>query len=75
MPVCRRFSRAYVRHLLNVGEILGVRLLTVHNLHRYMAFMREIREAIRVGDLDGYRKRVKERLSHDAHGGAAEYGD
>ncbi|MBL7077187.1 MAG: tRNA guanosine(34) transglycosylase Tgt [Kiritimatiellae bacterium] len=71
--VCRRFSRAYVRHLLNVGEILGVRLLTVHNLYRYMAFMREIREAIGADGLDGYRKRVNERLSHEAHGGAAEY--
>lgn len=73
--VCQRFSRAYVRHLLNVGEILGVRLLTVHNLHRYMAFMREIREAIHAGDLDGYRKKVKERLSHAAHGGVVEHED
>ncbi len=46
---CSRFSRAYVRHLLNVGEILGVRLLTIHNLHRYMALMREIREALQSG--------------------------
>ncbi len=43
---CRHFSRAYVRHLLNVGEILGVRLLTIHNMHRYLEFMREMREAI-----------------------------
>ncbi len=43
---CTHFSRAYVRHLLNVGEILGVRLLTIHNMHRYLAFMREMREAI-----------------------------
>ena len=43
---CRTFSRAYVRHLLNVGEILGVRLLTIHNMHRYLGFMREMREAI-----------------------------
>jgi len=46
---CQNFSRAYVRHLLNVGEILGVRLLTIHNLHRYQTFMREIRDAIRDG--------------------------
>lgn len=45
-PACRRFSRSYVRHLLNVGEILGVRLLTIHNMHRYLSFMRELREAI-----------------------------
>jgi queuine tRNA-ribosyltransferase len=43
---CRTFSRAYIRHLLNVNEILGVRLLTIHNVHRYMAFMREMRAAI-----------------------------
>jgi len=43
---CQNFSRAYVRHLLNVGEILGVRLLTIHNMHRYLSFMRELREAI-----------------------------
>ncbi len=45
-PCCSNFSRAYIRHLLNVGEILGVRLLTLHNLHVYHKFMREMREAI-----------------------------
>jgi len=43
---CQNFSRAYVRHLLNVGEILGVRLLTIHNIHCYLSFMRDMREAI-----------------------------
>jgi queuine tRNA-ribosyltransferase len=43
---CRTFSRAYIRHLLNVREILGVRLLTIHNMHRYLEFMREMRESI-----------------------------
>lgn len=43
---CRNFTRAYVRHLINVREILGVRLLTIHNMHRYLEFMREMREAI-----------------------------
>ena len=46
---CSRFPRAYIRHLLNVNEILGVRLLTLHNLHRYMKFMGEIREALEQG--------------------------
>ena len=46
---CRHFSRAYIRHLLNVNEILGVRLLTLHNLHRYMRFMQEIRDALEQG--------------------------
>lgn len=53
---CRNFSRAYVRHLLNVGEILGVRLVTVHNLHRYMRFMADLRDALRQGQFDEYRR-------------------
>ncbi len=48
--VCGNFSRAYIRHLLNVNEILGVHLLTLHNVHRYMEFMKEIREAISGGN-------------------------
>ena len=43
---CRTFSRAYIRHLLNVGEILGIRLLTIHNLHYYINLMSSIRTAI-----------------------------
>jgi queuine tRNA-ribosyltransferase len=46
---CRSFPRAYVRHLWNVNEMLGARLLTIHNLHRYMEFVREIRAAIEDG--------------------------
>jgi queuine tRNA-ribosyltransferase len=46
---CRAFSRAYIRHLLNINEVLGIRLLTLHNLHRYLEFMREIRAAVREG--------------------------
>jgi len=45
--VCQHFTRSYVRHLLHAGEILGLRLLTVHNIHRYICFMREMRAAIR----------------------------
>lgn len=51
---CRHVSRAYVRHLLNVGEILGVRLVTMHNLHRYMHFMAEIRDALRQNRFEAY---------------------
>ena len=46
---CRHFSRAYIRHLMNVGEILGVRLLTIHNLHYYLNLARTIREALENG--------------------------
>ncbi|MGE4301234.1 MAG: tRNA guanosine(34) transglycosylase Tgt [Victivallaceae bacterium] len=43
---CRNFTRAYIRHLFNVGEILGVRLLTIHNVHYFLNLARRIREAI-----------------------------
>lgn len=51
---CRNFSRAYVRHLLNVGEILGVRLLTIHNIHCYMTFMEDMRASIADGSFDSW---------------------
>jgi queuine tRNA-ribosyltransferase len=59
--VCRNFSRAYVRHLLNVNEILGVQLLTIHNLSRYMEFMAEMRAAIEAGTFGAFREKVMER--------------
>jgi queuine tRNA-ribosyltransferase len=43
---CRNFSRAYLHHLHRVGEILGARLNTIHNLHYYLQLMREVRESI-----------------------------
>ncbi len=55
---CRTFSRAYVRHLLHAGEILGVRLLTIHNLHRYMVFMKEIQTALDNGVFQQFRQTV-----------------
>ena len=45
-PVCREYSRAYLRHLFVSGEILSMRLNTLHNLHQYAALMRSAREAI-----------------------------
>src|SRR5580765_5544562 len=53
---CRHFSRAYLRHLLNVGEILGLRMLSVHNTHMYLRTMEEIRGAIRDGTFADYRR-------------------
>jgi len=52
---CRHFTRAYIRHLLNVNEILGVRLLTVHNLYRYLELLKEIRGAIAAGRFEEIR--------------------
>ncbi len=59
---CRNFSRAYIRHLINVREILGVRLLTIHNMHRYLEFMREMREAILNDCFGEWRKKQSEIL-------------
>ncbi len=49
---CREFTRAYIRHLLNVNEILGVRLLTIHNIHYFISLMERIRAAIADGTLE-----------------------
>ncbi|HIE12275.1 MAG TPA: tRNA guanosine(34) transglycosylase Tgt [Desulfotomaculum sp.] len=46
---CRNFTRAYIHHLVRAGEILGVRLLTTHNLHFLLEAMRRIREALESG--------------------------
>jgi queuine tRNA-ribosyltransferase len=48
-PVCRAYSRAYLRHLFVSGEILSMRLNTLHNLHQYAVLMRSAREAIVAG--------------------------
>lgn len=48
---CKNFSRAYIRHLLNAKEILGVRLTSIHNLHFLLALMKQIREAILIDRL------------------------
>jgi queuine tRNA-ribosyltransferase len=53
---CRHFSRAYVRHLLNVNEIMGVRLLTLHNLHRYLELMRAIRQSLRENRFSSFKE-------------------
>ena len=45
-PACTRHTRGYVRHLLNASEMLGYRLLTLHNIHCYLRFMRLMRQAI-----------------------------
>jgi queuine tRNA-ribosyltransferase len=46
---CRRFTRAYLRHLLKANEILGLRMLSVHNTHMYLKLMADVRSAIAAG--------------------------
>jgi queuine tRNA-ribosyltransferase len=55
-PACREFTRGYLRHLVKAEEILGLRLITLHNLHFYLDLMRRAREAIESGDFDQLRR-------------------
>lgn len=52
---CRHYSRAYIRHLIKAGEVLGIRLTTIHNLYFVMKLMEEIKDAIRRGEIKEYR--------------------
>lgn len=56
-PACRRYSRAYIRHLLKAKEMLGMRLCVLHNLYFYNTMMEEAREALEAGMFDSYKKR------------------
>jgi queuine tRNA-ribosyltransferase len=53
---CRNFTRAYLRHLLNVGEILGLGMLSVHNTRMYLRVMEEVRASITNGTFAEYRQ-------------------
>src|SRR5437899_10276597 len=53
---CRHFTRAYVRHLLNVGEILGLRMLSIHNTRMFLRVMADIRLAISNGNFADFRR-------------------
>ena len=55
-PVCRRYTRAYIRHLVKSGEMLGMRFCVLHNLWFYNNMLREIREAIRNHKFQEYKK-------------------
>lgn len=56
-PACRRYSRAYIRHLLKAKEMLGMRLCVLHNLYFYNHMMEEIRDAIEAGEYQSYKKK------------------
>ncbi len=55
-PACREFSRGYIRHLVKAEEILGLRLITLHNLHFYLELMNRARAEIERGTFDQFRK-------------------
>jgi queuine tRNA-ribosyltransferase len=61
-PACERFSRAYVRHLVNQNELLGLRLLSLHNLRFLLDLTASARDAIREGRFDTYKSDALARL-------------
>ncbi len=61
-PACRRYSRAYIRHLLKAKEMLGMRLCVLHNLYFYNTMMTEIWAAIEEGRYQAYKKDKLERM-------------
>jgi len=64
--VCRHYSRAYLRHLYQSGEILSSVLNTHHNLHYYLQLMNQAREAIAADDFNAFRSEFYRRRSLDA---------
>jgi len=62
-PACARFSRAYIRHLVNQQELLGLRLLTLHNLRFVLDVTAGARAALVDGELASFKARALERLS------------
>ncbi len=59
-PACQRYSRAYIRHLLKAKEMLGMRLVVMHNLYFYNNMMEEIRDALDAGNFAAYKKQKLE---------------
>lgn len=64
-PTCRKYSRAYIRHLLKAKEMLGLRLMVTHNLYFYNSMMEEIRDAIEKGCFKEYKKKKLEQLEEE----------
>jgi queuine tRNA-ribosyltransferase len=63
--VCRRYSRAYLRHLFAAGELTAAILATHHNVHFYLDIMRQIREAIEFGNLENFSSEMRTRYAAD----------
>ena len=62
-PVCRRYSRAYIRHLFVAEETLALRLSVMHNLYFYNKLMEKIRQALDEGRFSQFRAEYSEKLS------------
>ena len=61
-PACRRYTKAYIRHLLKAGEMLGMRLCVLHNLYFYNHLMVDIRDAIEKGSFAAFKKETIEKM-------------
>ncbi len=64
-PACRRFSRAYIRHLHKSGEMLGLRLCVLHNLYFYNHLMEEIRDSLDAGDFASFKRSLLSDLEQE----------
>lgn len=64
-PVCKTYSRAYIRHLLKAKEMLGLRLMVTHNLYFYNTLMEEIRDAIEKGCFGEYKRKKLEQFKEE----------
>ena len=62
-PACRRYSRAYIRHLFKAKEMLGMRLAVLHNLFFYNELMQKIRDALDAGDYETFYRTWKDKLA------------
>jgi queuine tRNA-ribosyltransferase len=61
---CRHYSRAYLRHLYMARELLAYRLNTIHNIHYFISFMKQIREAIVADEYESFRKAFYRKLEN-----------
>ena len=62
-PVCRRYTRAYIRHLFVADEMLAMRLSVMHNLYFYNKLMEKIRESLDMGTFEAFRNEYSVKLS------------
>ena len=62
-PVCKRYSRAYIRHLFAAEEMLAMRLSVMHNLYFYNSLMQKIRDALDNGTFEEFRSEYSEKLA------------
>ena len=65
-PACRRYSRAYIRHLFKAKEMLGMRLCVLHNLYFYNTMMEEIRDALDAGNFASYKEEKLYRMGQSS---------